>query len=183
MSWLTGECEDGVTTQHSLELAWNHVGPFGCIRHPPWESAVCMCVCVCFVITIHIWHPWFPAGFSTRQRLREIWLFVYHLNKCQRSALGQMDAEQTEFTLRLPPLWPELWVSESELIHRCHAQARSLHFSDSSRCKRMHVVLSMRWRPLLHTSDLVPGCQTVTYGRSAATVPTMQQLWPPVTKA
>lgn len=35
-----------------------------------------------------------PAGFSTKQRLGGIWLLVYHLNECQRSASGQMEAEQ-----------------------------------------------------------------------------------------
>lgn len=46
------------------------------------------------MILIQYWGSLSPAGFSTKQRLGGIWLLVYHLNECQRSASGQMEAEQ-----------------------------------------------------------------------------------------
>lgn len=84
---LTAECEVS-TSSHKERLG--NVRPFGRISDTLHVSGVC-------VILIQYWDPESPAGFSTKQGLRQIqMLFLYHLSKCQRSASGQMEAEQIE---------------------------------------------------------------------------------------
>lgn len=73
----------------AIRRHWKHVWPFGCISDSLCLSGVC-------VILIQYWGLLSPAGFSTKQRLGGICSLVYHLNECQRSTSGQMEAEQME---------------------------------------------------------------------------------------